>query len=431
MKILLTDASGLTSRQLAIILSRKNHTVHVLSPPGITLTKFTSHVTKIHTVPLFRRDPYVWFDAILCVIKAEPGSFDILVCTQEMVSIISAELPLLQKLGVHVAVPSFSALRRVMGKIAAKGTLEEAGLPQPDSAIIERKGMGAEKIDVETGLFPGWLKTDIGTASQGVRRVSDVPALRIAMSEPQFLQTNGEMILQKEIQGKLLMISAVFSRGKLLAWHACLRLHEGVGGGASKKISLPLPIIATHLIQLGSLLSWHGALSLDAILKDGKDLFYIDINPRIVEPMNALLSGVDLVQTLLDVSLQYTPYTVSSSFEGIHAKHGIEGAETHQGLLALLRATEHGRFFLLLEAFKIVFGLGMYKGSKEELVPVECGDLWSILVMGGLVLGLILGGRRMELWLRGGSVGGYALGEEGWRLICEKVDRREGKGGGG
>ncbi|KAH6669198.1 hypothetical protein B0J14DRAFT_641125 [Halenospora varia] len=403
MKVLLTDASGLTSRQLATILSHKNHTVHVLSPPGITLTKFTSHVTKIHTIPPFGRDPYAWLDAALRVIKAEPEPFDILICTQEMVAIISAELPRIIELGIRIAIPPFSSLRQVIGKIAARRTLEDAGLPQPESIVVSKKEMEDGNVKVEGSLFPAWLKTDIGTASQGVHRISNFTELTRGLRSLPFSQTNGELILQKEIQGKLLMISAIFSHGTLLAWHACLRLHEGVSGGASKKISLPLPIIATHLIQLGAHLSWHGALSLDAILENGEKLWYIDVNPRIVEPMNALLSGVDLVQTLLDVSFKYAPFaTRKDGYEGIHASHGIEGIETHQSLLALLKATERGRFFLLLEIFKVIFGLGMYKGSKEELVPLEWGDPWSVVVMGGLVVGLMVGGRGWCGGWRGG-----------------------------
>ena len=98
------------------------------------------------------------------------------------------------------------------------------------------------------------------------------------------------------------MVQSVFADGELLAHHVNVRLAEGAGGGASRKQSARLPVIAEHLRQLGRLLGWHGALSLDCILTPSGPL-YIDLNPRLVEPMNAYLSGVDLVGTLRDLAV--------------------------------------------------------------------------------------------------------------------------------
>jgi len=64
---------------------------------------------------------------------------------------------------------------------------------------------------------------------------------------------------------------------------------------------------------------------MDAILFDEKP-YYIDINPRIVEPMNALLSGVDLVDPVLQIS--FGKRAMSKNEETV--KFGIEGVETHQ-----------------------------------------------------------------------------------------------------
>ena len=55
------------------------------------------------------------------------------------------------------------------------------------------------------------------------------------------------------------------------------------------------------MAALGAFLDWHGALSADVILgPDGPR--FIDINPRLVEPVNALASGVDLTGALLEVA---------------------------------------------------------------------------------------------------------------------------------
>jgi biotin carboxylase len=420
MKILLSDASGLTSRQIATILSRQNHTVHVLSPPGHTLTKLTHHVSKIHTVPPFGASPYFWLSTALSVLKSEP--FDVLIATQEQVAVLSAEHQQVEETGVKIAVPSFASMRKVMGKLDAVQTLRDAGLPQPESAVV----LGTAAVKSCSHLIPGYLKTSIGTASLGVRKVETLEGLEEAImafeDEGVFKSPGEKLLLQKEVQGSLLMVCGVFREGELRAWHACVRVHEGPNGGASKKVSLPLHIVGEHLALLGQHLGWHGALSLDAILLDGKP-YYIDINPRIVEPMNALLSGVDLVQALLDVSLD-------KESRAEHPKHGSEGVETHQLILALLRRAERGRLMVAIEFFKAVMRFESYAWSVEELTPLE-GDWSSLVVVLGILLLLLLGGSWMaDKWGRG-AVKGYALSGEGWREICEREDAKTSNKNGG
>jgi len=51
MKILLSDGSGLTARQVAGRLADAGHRVEVLSPDGLCLCRFTRHVRRVHRVP--------------------------------------------------------------------------------------------------------------------------------------------------------------------------------------------------------------------------------------------------------------------------------------------------------------------------------------------------------------------------------------------
>lgn len=423
MKILLSDASGLTSRQIATILSRKGHVVHVLAPPGITLTKVTRHVAHVHRVPPFGVDPYDWLNSTLSIIsnenRARKGAFDVLICTQEQVAVLSAETDSVRKLGLKIAVPAFASLRRAMDKISACEPLREAGLGQPESVIIS-----AVSDLKDSDIFPAYAKLPIATGSTGVRRVSDIQELESACRSWRIFDSGGKVLLQKAIPGPLLMICGIFSHGKLVAWHSCLRAREGVNGGASKKVSLPLPIIGTELERLGKELDWHGALSMDAILLDGKPM-YIDVNPRIVEPMNALLSGVDLVGALLDVSLSMENLDTSGK-EKVVPKPGKEGVTTHQLILALLAAAKEGRISLVREVWMVIRGWKGYygyKGSVEELTPVE-GDWWSVLVLVVLVNLLLVGGRRMVERLSGQTVKNYAVSPQGWEGICRREDEK-------
>jgi hypothetical protein len=414
MKILLTDASGLTSRQVSTILSQKHHQVHVLSPPSLLLlATLTSHTTKSHPVPTFSASPHAWLDATLQVLRDE--KFDILLCTQEQVSIISASSPLLASTGVKFAVPEFNSLRRVMDKVSACQALSDAGLPQPESVVLNSS---LETLSQCESLLPGYVKTPIGTASTGVRRAANLDELASVIADfvaKGCFDDGGELVVQKEVHGSLLMVSGVFERGRLRAWHTCVRVREGVGGGASKKVSLPLKVVGEHLQSFGGLLSWHGALSMDAILEGGR-AWYVDVNPRIVEPVNGLLAGVDLVEELLHVSLG------DEVEEERPPKHGIEGVETHQLVLAMMKAAEEGRVQLLMEVFKALMGFHEYAGSREELTPLDSDVVWGFLSLAGLFLGLLLGGAWAVEKLRGDTIKNYNLSTKGWKGILEKVD---------
>ena len=85
--------------------------------------------------------------------------------------------------------------------------------------------------------------------------------------------------------------------------------------------------VALEEARLGAALGWHGALSADVIIgPDGPR--FIDINPRLVELVNALASGVDLAGALVEVA--------RSGSSRVPQPAAAPGARTHQLLLAVL-----------------------------------------------------------------------------------------------
>jgi hypothetical protein len=410
MKVLLSDGSGLTSRQVSTILGRKGHEVHVLCPEGLTLTKLTGWVRKVHSVPPFGPDPYLWLtSAVAVMLDEKPQLF---ICTQEQVAIIAAELHRLKDLGIdiHLAVPEFSSLKAVIDKVLARQTLKDLGLPQPESIVAS-----SEEEVAQSSLFPAFVKTPIGTASTGVKHAetsADLVRVGKEYHKAGSFKNGGQLLVQKAALGPLLMISSVFSHGTLIAWHACLRVREGSGGGASVKSSLPLPIIQEHLIKLGQYLKWHGALSLDAILDEGSPK-YIDINPRLVEPMNALYAGVDLVEALIEVSFEGDrPVTVQK------VRIGRLGVESHQIVLAMVGAGQRGRRALIDELWMVLFHLGDFRNSVEELTPPK-GDIWGYFVVIGLFVILFVHGAPGAKKMSTSAVSKYALSAEGWAEILK------------
>jgi hypothetical protein len=98
------------------------------------------------------------------------------------------------------------------------------------------------------------------------------------------------------------MIQSVFDHGRLMAFHANLRVRAGSNNGAAIKRSIQVPVARDAITRLSDSLGWHGALSADAILIETGPLL-IDINPRLVEPTNALHAGVDLVGACVSLAL--------------------------------------------------------------------------------------------------------------------------------
>ena len=116
-RVLLSDGSGLTARQVATHLDAAGHAVEVLTPDPLALTRFTRHVRRVHRVPPYGAAPFSRFDAELAVYQV--GRFDVLLPTQEQVAVLSAGLPRVADAGISTAVPSFPALMAVQDKVSA------------------------------------------------------------------------------------------------------------------------------------------------------------------------------------------------------------------------------------------------------------------------------------------------------------------------
>jgi biotin carboxylase len=434
MLILLSDGAGLTSRQVATVLARAGHRVEELSPRGLRLGRMTRHVRRVHDVPPVGREPHRWLDAALDV-AARRGA-DLLLPVQEQVAVMALGRDRIEAAGLATAVPSFEALAQVQDKVSAYRTLARLGVPQPPAVIAASAAELAEAT-----RLPVFVKTPIGTASAGVRRVSSREELGRLAGEYERLGVfaggggaggggaggggaggggaggggagGGGVLVQQPVAGPLVMVQAVFADGELVAFHACERVREGTAGGASHKRGRPLPRAREQMARLGAALTWHGALSADVI--DGPEgPVFIDINPRLVEPANALASGVDLTGALVQVALTGTSRPQPD---------GAPGARTHQLLLAVLGTAQRGRRRdVARELADAALRRGSYRDSREELTPVR-GDLLAPVPVAVAALATLA---WPPAWRRfvGGSAGAYALTPAAWGELTEAARAR-------
>jgi hypothetical protein len=151
---------------------------------------------------------------------------------------------------------------------------------------------------------------------------------------------------------------------------------------------------------------------MDAILTEQGPLI-IDVNPRLVEPANALAAGVDLVGAMLDIAgRKIVP----------EQPGGRAGVRTHQTLIAILGAAEQQgtRRAILGEAYAAVFSRGGYSGSREELTPVAGDPIAAVPVAVALATTLV----RPRLWsvFHAGAVGPYAVTEQAWSAIIADAE---------
>ena len=390
MRVLLSDGSGLTARQCATRLSAGGHVVEVLSPDPLCLCRFTGSVDRVHRVPPYGMDPSGWLDAALDVYQR--GDSDVLFPTQEQVAVLSWAKSRLENAGVATAVPSFAALAAVQDKISASTTLHRLGIPQPLSAI------GTEGWT----RFPAFVKDPIGTASGGVRRVT-------TSEELQGAATGKPVLVQAAVNGPLIMCQSVFDHGLLVAFHANERTAEGPSGGASHKTSMSMPDARCWMEILGGDLHWHGALSADLIHSDDGPVF-IDVNPRLVEPQNAYFSGVDLVRAMMELATGGHPAP---------QPEGRTGITTHQLLLSVLGAAQHGRGRLGVVAEVVHAGRRShdYFASREELTPLAHDP--RTLVPLAMAAAATIAFPKSWSWFTSGSVSSYALTGEGWHQLLE------------
>jgi len=407
MRILLSDGAGLTARQCATLLSIAGHEVEALSAEPLCLCRFTRHVRKVHQVPACGIDPFGWLDAALEV-AASRGA-EVLLPVQEQAAVIAQARDRIRAVGLATAVPSFSALARVQDKVSAFRTLSQLGLPQPPAYV-------ADSVQALQGPFPAFVKTPIGTASAGVVRVATEAEARALATHSGWdgAFSSGGLLVQQPADGPLIMVQAVFADGSLTAFHACEQVRQGAGGGSSHKRAVRVPRARQAMESLGDALRWHGALSADMILTPDGPVF-IDINPRLVEPVNAFRSGVDLVGATLSAATGCDEHLAPSP-DAPSPDASPPDAATHQVLLAILAAArDRGRRGVLAELRDAVAHRGDYRGSGEELTPPR-GDPAAVLPVAAAAAATLA---RPAAWrsFASGSVTAYSLSPSAWQQL--------------
>jgi predicted ATP-grasp superfamily ATP-dependent carboligase len=358
LRVLVSEGNSTSAREAVTILGLSGHLIEVCDPSPWCLARFSRFVRKFHRCPGLRDDPDGFLKFVEELLAAR--HFDVLLPIHEQGFLFARVQEWLED-RVGLALPSFVSYRTAHSKAGFSRLLDQLGLPQPATAIVHSASELRDAIK-----FPAVVKTSVGTASRGIWFVRNDADLEAALQD---LSANGafadEVLVQEWVAGTTEKAQAAFCRGKLIGFHAYRQIAAGAGGGEAIKQSVSRPQVRTHLATIGENLAWHGALCVDYILPDGGVTpLLIDCNPRLVEPMNAYLAGVDLVGLLLRVSQGEVPAALPESRAGVR---------THLAMQVLLGCASRGgtRRDIMRECWRLLTGGGPYADGVEELTPVR------------------------------------------------------------
>ena len=370
-RILLSEGSSLSAREAITALGLAGHRVDIMSSDPLCLGRFSRFVDRLHRSPASGADPDGYLAAVLDVVQRR--AIDVLLPVHEQAYLFAAARKWLPD-GLGIAVADFAAFEQVQSKASLAELLTRLEVPQPATTVVRTATEFAASRP-----FPFFVKAAFGTASTGVWRVGD-ERQRDALST--WLDRQGafaeRLLVQAAVTGALERTQAVFDHGRLIACHIYRQLTEGPGGGDVLKLGVVSKEVRDIVERIGGALDWHGALSFDYI-RDATSAvpFFIDANPRLVEPVNAWFSGVDLAGALLKISLGETPPRQAE---------GRAGVVTRLGLMGLSEAAKrrYRRRDVIEEIAKLMTNSGRYRGSREELVPLWtdpcCAIPWAVVI---------------------------------------------------
>lgn len=375
----------MSARQVINVLGGRGYVLYVCDPDPICISRFSQHVHRFYRCPPMGSKPAAYLKFVIELIERE--QIDVLLPVHEQAYLFAGvrnELPP----SLRLALTPFENFWVVQNKVTFSRLLNDLGLPQPSTRAVTGK---AELLQCDQ--YPVYVKTALGTASRGVWLVRNPQEMQQVAAIIEGRNALGDAVLiQEPVSGVLERAQAIFSGGSLHNAHGYRQIMPGIGGGDAIKQSVRRPSVAEHLDLIGRKLNWHGPLSVDYIYNEQRgQLYYIDGNPRLVEPMNAKLSGVDLVQSWLDLVSNQPSQTTGTTRSGVR---------THMSVQALLgHAQRYGRRIgLCREAWRLLRKAPPYDGSVEELTPFKSDPL-SCVVAIAVLIQLLLAPQRMAHYL--------------------------------
>ena len=368
LRILFTEGASLSARETLTALGGR-HEIDVIDPDLMCQCHFSSFVHRFYRSPSFSQQPVKFLRFLEKLIRKQ--QYDVVLPTHEQVYLLSRFQDWLSR-RVGIAMPPFASLERMQNKAEFGRLLTELDLPQPETVSVRNRH------DLKrTWKYPLYVKIPHSTAGGGVFFVESRQELERRIEElehSKLFDGKSEVLIQQPARGGLSTVQAVFNRGQLIGVHSFEARRLGVGGMSTARVSADHAIVREHMARIGRHLEWHGAFFIDYFYDHATGLpEYIECNPRIGETVNAMLSGLNLSELLVQVSCGASPPPQPP---------GRFGTRTHNIFMVLMSAAHEGqsRTQLFREIRECANRRGLYERSEDALTrpshdPMSCWPL--------------------------------------------------------
>lgn len=398
MKLLFCEGSSISARESLTALGLLGHEIIICDPNPLCICRFTRLKIKYYMCPLINEDTDKYFNRILEIISKE--KVDILIPVHEQALLFSKHLDELREY-VKIELPVFESYIQLFSKIKFLNLLTRLNIPHPGTILCKNHAEIRKLI-----FYPCFLKTDYGTASSGVWKICNEGELNNILKTVE--EDGNEYLLQEPAGGKFEIAYSLFDNGKLISFHSCQRIKEGARGSSCAKIGVNRPGVQKHFEQIGKELNWHGTLAIDYFYNEETNVpLYIDASPRLVEPMNAVINGINIPELLVNIS--------TCTGKGNQLKPS-KGLKSHMLMMSLLFEAERtsSRKDIIKEIILACKQKGLYSGSTEEFTNPKTDFLSSIPLLAVVIL--LLFNPKNYKSISTSTVNNYALS---YKTICK------------
>jgi hypothetical protein len=401
--ILFSEGSSTSARQTLETFRGKGYRILVCDPKPLCLCRFSGLVEKVVPCPSVGADPVSYLAALERVIRNE--RVDVLLPNHEQTYLFSKAADRLAR-RTGIALSDFEAMRTLFGKVRFLELLDRLGLDHPQTTVYD----GIEDVSLFPD-YPFYIKTEIGTASQGVFRVASHADLQGAVAAVRSAGSRGRILVQEECRGSFENVYALFDASRLVACHCSRRTVEGLFGGHVVRTGVDRPAVARDIARIGEALGWRGCVAFDYFYDAAADrATYIDASPRLVELMNAFVNGTDIPDLQVKLSLEG-----HVDAQPVPTK-GLSTFSIVQGLLATAsRSGSRGAVIREYASWKA--RRGIYREGTEELTdPASEPESWIPLLA---LLARLIAKPGSAASIGRGAIEAYALTE----VSIEIIDR--------
>ena len=399
-RILISEGSSLSSRQTITALGMAGYRADICSDDAFCISRFSRYVGRCYRLPAASKDPGAYLNAILALLHAE--KYDVLLPTHEQAFLFAKEQEKIRTLA-HIALAPFDAFMKVQSKIASAKLFTKLSLPQPPYRIIT-----AAEHRSDGNNFPAYVKLPYSTAGQGVWRVQNTQELHQLIGKHTWQQNANQLLLQTEATGILCQAQVLCNHGTVVALHCTKQCASGIGNSQSARESVVHPEVSGHLDSLCRDLNWHGPITIDYLYDPKRGPQYIEVNPRLVEPMNATYSGLNLAALTVELSLKDRLPKQRSSKAHVRS---------HSLMASALGTADwtHSRLHILATCFAAITRTGKFKHSQEDLTPIW-RDAYSLLPLSVVLIQLLIS-PRFARSIANKSIASYSLSSEAIQQI--------------